>query len=40
MAKSILYRSGTVKFLLFAGFIGGMVVAIDALTGGRSFLKK
>lgn len=40
LAVSVLYGSGTVQSLLFAGFIGGIVVAIGALTWGRPLLEK
>ncbi|ACI22031.1 MULTISPECIES: inorganic phosphate transporter [Thermodesulfovibrio] len=40
LAVSVLYGSGTVKSLLLAGFIGGVVVAIGALTWGRPLLEK
>lgn len=40
LAVSVLYGSGTVKSLLLAGFIGGFVVAIGALTWGRPLLEK
>ena len=40
LAVSVLYGSGTVKSLLFAGFIGGVVVGIGALTWGRPLLEK
>lgn len=40
LAVSVLYGSGVVKSLLFAGFIGGIVVALGALTWGRPLLEK
>ncbi|GAB5047200.1 inorganic phosphate transporter [Thermodesulfovibrio sp. TK110] len=40
LAVSVLYGSGVVKSLLFAGFIGGFVVGIGALTWGRPLLEK
>ncbi|MCX8027744.1 MAG: anion permease [Thermodesulfovibrionales bacterium] len=40
LAVSVLYGSGTVQSLLLAGFIGGVVVAIGALTWGRPLLEK
>ncbi len=40
LAVSVLYGSGVLKSLLFAGFIGGVVVAIGALTWGRPLLEK
>lgn len=40
LAVSVLYGSGTVSNVLLAGFIGGIVVAIGALTWGRPLLEK
>lgn len=40
LAVSVLYGSGTVNNLMLAGFIGGIVVAIGALTWGRPLLEK
>lgn len=40
LAVSVLYGSGTVNSLMLAGFIGGIVVGIGALTWGRPLLEK
>jgi len=40
LAVSVLYGSGTVNSLLLAGFIGGIMVGIGALTWGRPLLEK